>query len=70
MPVKTTDIIFEIQVDVLASHCEGPSVLGNLRKERANGQASLQWIMATLNGLLFEPDLIPSFVKYAWSKSG
>lgn len=65
MSVKTTDIVFEIQVDVLASHHEGLSRVGNLRKVRANGQAGLQCIMATLNSLLFEPVLILSFVKCA-----
>lgn len=70
MLVKTRDIIFEVQVDVLTSHCEGPSILGSLKYARASVQASLHWIMVTLRGLLFEPVLIPSFVKYAWSKSG
>lgn len=40
------------------------------KPQKRESQASLQWIMATLNSLLFEPVLIPSFVKYAWSKSG
>lgn len=63
--MKTADMVLEIQVDVLASHHEGPSTLGNLRKVRANGQASLQCIVATLHSLLFEPVLIFSFVKCA-----
>lgn len=61
--MKTRDIIFEVQVDVLTSYHEGPSILGNLRNARADFQASLQWIMLTLRGVLFEPVLIPSFYK-------
>lgn len=44
-------------------HCK--SHVGAFKKPQEGVQAILQWIMATLNGLLLEPAAVLSMVKYA-----